>query len=61
MVDNDANIDIVFRNGLKDFEVIPPSEIWDSIHPVIRKKPVRFLLLSVAASVTVLLALSLVL
>lgn len=33
-----ANIDLLFRNGLKDFEALPPQDVWDNIHPVIKKK-----------------------
>jgi hypothetical protein len=50
----DANIDIVFRNGLKDFEVIPPSEIWENINPKIRTKQTPVLIIRVAASVAIL-------
>src|SRR5512133_1324369 len=39
MDDRWANIDLVFRNGLKDFEALPPEEVWDNVSPVIRKKP----------------------
>ncbi len=28
---NDEHIDQVFRNGLKDLQVIPPSEVWSSV------------------------------
>ena len=28
---NDKHIDQVFRNGLKDLQVIPPSEVWSSV------------------------------
>lgn len=34
MFDKEHNIDIVFRNGLKDFEALPPSDVWGSIPPV---------------------------
>jgi hypothetical protein len=26
-----ANIDLAFRNGLKDYEVLPPPDVWNSI------------------------------
>jgi hypothetical protein len=55
----EANIDLVFRNGLKDFEVIPPSDVWDSIHPKIKTKQRPVIFLSAAASLAVLLTLSL--
>jgi len=34
MVERGANIDLVFRNGLRDYEVHPPAELWDNIHPL---------------------------
>jgi len=53
-----ANIDLVFRNGLKDFEVLPPPEVWDNIHPVIRRKQRPFMLIRAAALIAVVLSLS---
>jgi len=58
MDDRGANIDLVFRNGLKDYEVLPPQEVWNDIRPVIRKKQRPFILLRVAAVATVVLSLS---
>jgi hypothetical protein len=52
-----ANIDVVFRNGLKDYEVLPPQEVWDDIRPVIRKKQRPFILLRIAAVAAVVLSL----
>jgi hypothetical protein len=57
MVDRGADIDIVFRNGLKDFEVLPPADIWDNIQPVIRRKQGVMRFLSVAAMVVVIVTL----
>jgi hypothetical protein len=31
MDERGANIDILFRNGLKDYEVLPPPEVWNNI------------------------------
>lgn len=56
----DVYIDIVFRNGLKDFEVLPPPEVWDNIHPVVKIKQRPYLLLRAAALVAILLSLSFV-
>jgi len=58
MVDRGSNIDIVFRNGLKDFEVLPPPEVWDNIHPVIKRKQRPFILLRAAALIAVVLSMS---
>jgi len=35
MDEREANIDVVFRNGLKDYEVLPPPEVWDKISPAV--------------------------
>lgn len=53
----EANIDIVFRNGLKDMEVLPPAGVWDSIHPFVQSRPDTFSLARVAAIVAVLVSL----
>ena len=57
MDDRGANIDVVFRNGLKDYEVLPPQEVWNDIQPVIRKKQRPLILLRVAAIAAVILSL----
>ncbi len=57
MDDRGVNIDVVFRNGLKDYEVLPPQEVWNDIQPVIQKKQRPFILLRVAAIAAVVLSL----
>jgi hypothetical protein len=32
-----ANIDLAFRNGLKDYEVLPPPDVWNSIDNRIKR------------------------
>lgn len=58
MADGRANIDLVFRNGLKDFEVLPPPEIWENIKPAVGKKPLYIPFIKVAAAVTVMASMS---
>lgn len=58
MDEKKANIDLVFRNGLKDYEVLPPPEVWNNIRPVIRKKQRPVIILRTAAVIAVLLSLS---
>jgi hypothetical protein len=58
MVNKGANIDLLFRNGLKDYEVLPPVEAWNNILPVIRRRQRPVVLLRSAALVAVLLSLS---
>ncbi len=57
MDDRDANIDLVFRNGFKDYEVLPPPEIWDNIQPVVGRKRRSPILFRSAAMLAVLLTL----
>ena len=57
MDDRGANIDVVFRNGLKDYELLPPKEVWNNIQPVIRKKQWPLIMLRVAAIAAVVLSL----
>lgn len=45
----EANIDLIFRNGLRDYEVLPPQDVWDNIHPVVRKKTKTIIFLRIAA------------
>jgi hypothetical protein len=57
MVDRGANIDMVFRNGLKDYEVLPPPEVLNNILPLIKPKPKSFFFLKSAAMIVVVLSL----
>jgi hypothetical protein len=40
-----ANIDLAFRNGLKDYEVLPPADVWNCIDGrlTVRTKPHYFI------------------
>ena len=58
MANERANIDLLFRNGLKDYEVLPPVEVWNNVLPIIRHKQRPILLLRSAALLAVLLSLS---
>lgn len=58
MADKQANIDLVFRNGLREYEVLPPPEVWNSIRPSIRKKYYPYTLLRVAALAIILVSVS---
>jgi hypothetical protein len=58
MDDRWANIDLAFRNGLKDYEVLPPPEVWNNIHPVIKRRPSQFILLRAAAFIALILSIS---
>jgi len=54
----EPNIDFVFRNGLNDYEILPPAEIWENIHPVLRRIHKPFIMLRVAAAVVIILSMS---
>ncbi|HOF22242.1 MAG TPA: hypothetical protein PLO24_13380, partial [Bacteroidales bacterium] len=51
-----TNIDLVFRNGLKNYEVLPPPEAWNNIRPAIRARQRPLIILRAAASAAVLLS-----
>jgi hypothetical protein len=53
MVNREANIDLLFRNGLSDYEALPPSDIWEGIKPVVAKQKRSFLFFRIAASFAV--------
>jgi hypothetical protein len=38
MDERTANIDLVFRNGLKDYEVLPPPDVWNSIDTRMKRR-----------------------
>jgi hypothetical protein len=56
MVEREANIDLLFRNGLRDFEALPPADLWEKIKPAVSKPKRSFFYLRIAASVTILAA-----
>jgi hypothetical protein len=58
MVKHEANIDVVFRNGLKDYEVLPPPDVWNNINPVLKTNPGSYLLFKAAAIFVVVLMMS---
>ena len=58
MFDKEPNIDIVFRNGLKNMEVLPPADVWDNIPPMpVRIHGYRFAM-RIAAGIAILAALT---
>ncbi len=60
MDDSRANIDLVFRNGLMDYEVLPPAEVWDNIQASVNApgKRIVFPFLKAAAAITVVATMS---
>lgn len=59
MDERGANIDLLFRNGLKDYEALPPVDSWDTIYPVIKRKQRPVLVFRAAATFAVLVSLGL--
>jgi opacity protein-like surface antigen len=55
MIDQDSNIDRIFKEGLIDLEVTPPPEVWDAVHGRIQKKSRKIPLFYSAAAASVLL------
>jgi len=59
MFEREPNIDIVFRNGLKNLEVLPPADVWDNIPPMpVRTSRLR-IISGIAAGVAALVSLTL--
>src|SRR5512133_2743621 len=54
MSEKGANIDLLFRNGLKDYEVLPPPGVWDGIHSAVKVKSRPVIFLRVAAVAVIL-------
>lgn len=58
MQDKQAHIDILFRNGLRELEVLPPPDVWHNIAPVVASRVRRNLFFSIAASIAVLVGMA---
>ena len=59
MFNREPNIDIVFRNGLKDMEVLPPADVWDNIPPMpVKRSPYR-IITGIAAGVAAVVSMAL--
>jgi hypothetical protein len=58
MADRDKYVDIFFRNGLKEFEVLPPVDMWTRIQPALGKREKSRTLFRVAAVIAILMSLS---
>jgi len=59
MFDKEPNIDIVFRNGLKNMEVLPPPDVWGKIPPMPARNRGYRVVLGIAAGIAALVALTL--
>jgi hypothetical protein len=53
-----ANIDLAFRNGLKDYEVLPPPDAWNNIRINIKRKERPAYLMRAAAFLAIAMTLS---
>jgi hypothetical protein len=59
MFNREPNIDVLFRNGLKDLEVLPPADVWDNIPPMpVKRSPYR-IITGIAAGVAAVVSLAL--
>lgn len=61
MGEKGANIDLLFRNGLKDFEVLPPPGVWEGIKASSKTPAKPLLFYRIAAVITVLLSIGVLL
>lgn len=59
MFEREPNIDIVFRNGLKNLEVLPPADVWDNIPPVPARYSRLRIISGIAAGIAALVSLTL--
>ncbi|MGQ9621586.1 MAG: hypothetical protein ACUVTX_11500, partial [Bacteroidales bacterium] len=52
-----TNIDLIFRDGLKDYELLPPDDVWDNVKKSIpgRKRRI-YSALSRAAAAAIIIA-----
>jgi hypothetical protein len=53
-----ANIDLAFRNGLKDYEVLPPPDLWNCIDGRLTRKAMPFYLIRAAAFLAIAMTMS---
>jgi hypothetical protein len=58
MDERQANIDLAFRNGLKDYEVLPPPDVWTGIDSRLVRKERPFYLVRAAAFLAIAISLS---
>ncbi len=56
---SDGNIDIVFRDGLKNLEVLPPSEVWENVRTDISSARPSAFYFRVAAGIAAIVSLGL--
>lgn len=59
MVKYDSHIDILFRDGLRNLETLPPESLWEDIQPAVRRRRNKNIFLRSAAAVAVLISLGL--
>jgi opacity protein-like surface antigen len=59
MFNREPNIDILFRNGLKDLEVLPPADVWDNIPPMPVKRSSYRIITGIAAGAAAVVSLAL--
>jgi hypothetical protein len=55
MVEHYSNIDLVFRNGLKEFEILPPEDVWEGVVPSVKRTKSSPVWLQAAAIATIIL------
>jgi hypothetical protein len=58
MADRGKYVDIFFRNGLREFEVLPPPGVWGNIQPSLIKREKYLSILRLAAALAIVVSLS---
>ncbi len=57
MVKSSSHIDVLFRDGLKTTEILPPESVWENIEPFIKKRRNKGILIRLAAGIALLTSL----
>ncbi len=59
MTDHYHSVDLVFRNGLRDYEVLPPDDVWDDVRKSIPERKKRiYAILPIAASTALVISIA---
>jgi len=56
MVKYDSHIDVLFREGLRDMETLPPESLWEDIQPVMRRRKNKGIFFRIAAGMAILIS-----
>lgn len=60
MVKNESHIDVLFREGLKEVEVLPPESVWENIEPSAGRRANRIIFFRIAAALAILVSMAMI-